>query len=264
MIKIATVSYLNALPLIAGLETERDITLSRRVPSELLATLEDQEADLALCPVIDFQTSNTALEIVPSGAIGCNGAALTVKLFSRPPISHLQRIVVDGESHTSVALLQIVLHEMFQRRPTLVAATHATETADAEALLLIGDKVIHSAPDPSVYPHQLDLGDAWKRISGRPFVFATWMTRSGVDLGSISGLLRSIRNHNRARLPELAAQNAAANGWPDDLAVIYLSRRLRYELDRPELDGIEEFWRRCHELGIIEELRPLRLYEARG
>lgn len=260
MTKIATVSYLNALPLIAGLENERDITLSRRVPSELLATLEDQDADLALCPVIDFQTSSTALEIVPSGAIGCNGAALTVKLFSRLPISQLQRIVVDGESHTSVALLQIVLHEMFQRRPPLVAATHSTENADAEALLLIGDKVIHSTPDPSVYSHQVDLGDAWKKISGTPFVFATWMTRSGIDLGGVPDLLSSIRDDNRALLPELAAQNAAANGWPEDLAVSYLSRKLRYELGQPELAGIEDFWRRCYELGIIDELRPMRLY----
>lgn len=258
--KIATVSYLNALPLIAGLENERDITLSRKVPSELLATLEDQDADLALCPVIDFQTSRTALEIVPSGAIGCNGAALTVKLFSRLPFAQPETIVVDGESHTSVALLQIVLHEMFQRRPTLVAATHAPENADAEALLLIGDKVIHSTPDPSVYPHQLDLGEAWKKISGMPFVFATWMTRSGIDLGGVPDRLSSIRNDNRARLPELAAQNAAANGWPEDLAVAYLSRKLRYELEQPELAGIEEFWRRCHELGIIDELRPMRLY----
>ena len=62
MINIATVSYLNALPLIAGLEREPGIVLSRLVPSELLATLETGAADLALCPVVDFQTSGEDLD----------------------------------------------------------------------------------------------------------------------------------------------------------------------------------------------------------
>jgi chorismate dehydratase len=261
MTKIATVSYLNALPLIVGLEEQSDITLTRHVPSELLGYLENRRADVALCPVIDFQTSSNDLEIVPSGAIGCHGPALTVKLFSRLPPVRLESIVVDGESHTSVALLRIVMHELHRREPTLVAASRANESTGAEAVLLIGDKVVQAPPDPSLYPHQLDLGEAWKRISGKPFIFATWMTRMGTDLGDVPERLDRVRLENRNRLPDLARGNAASNGWPIDLAVAYLSRNLRYELGPPELAGIEEFWRRCHELGIIDKLKAMRLYD---
>jgi chorismate dehydratase len=264
MIRIATVSYLNALPLIAGLERERGIALSRMVPSGLLATIEAGAADLALCPVIDFQTSSVDLEIVPSGAIGCDGPALTVKLFSRLPFADLRSVVIDGESHTSVALLRIVLHELHDCQPVFTPSSHAARQTDADALLLIGDKVVTSTPDPSGFRHQLDLGAAWKTITGKPFVFATWMTRSGVDLGDAPARVEELRRFNRSRTAELAADHAKGRGWPEALAFEYLNRNLSYELGDRELAGIEEFWRRCRDLGIIEGVRPMRLYPGEG
>lgn len=259
MAKLATVSYLNALPLIDGLERETDIEVVRRVPSRLLETLETGRASIALCPVIDFQQSVNPLKIVPAGAIGCNGPALTVKLFATRPLSEIDVITVDGESHTSVALVAVVMRDLYGRTPKL-QPMEGTGEETPQALLLIGDKVITATPDRTVYPHELDLGAAWKKISGKPFVFAAWMTGADSDLGNLPRRLNRIRNANQGRLAEIAARHAAANGWPETLALEYLSRNLRYELGPPELAGIEEFWRRCHEIGIIDKLRPMRLY----
>jgi len=260
MTKIATVSYLNARPLIDGIERETGAEVVRRVPSELLATLESGDASIALGPVIDFQKSTSELEIVPAGAIGCDGPALTVKLFSSRPIEALDEIAVDGDSHTSVALLRIVMQTLFERRPALRVLSTIAENPPPDAVLLIGDKVITATPDHEFYPHELDLGTAWRELSGKPFVFATWMTRVGSELGDLPDRLDRIRRDNHERLAEIALRHAEDSGWPKDLAISYLSRNLRYELGRPELAGIEEFWSRCHELGIIDELRPMRLY----
>jgi len=258
MTKLATVSYLNARPLIEGLERETDFEVIRRVPSRLLETLETGRASIALCPVIDFQRSEIPLEIVPAGAIGCDGPALTVKLFSTRPMSEVDVITVDGESHTSVALVGIVMRELYGRNPIL---RPLGETDDApQALLLIGDKVITATPNRMIYSHELDLGAAWKEISGKPFVFAAWMTKADTDLGDLPRRLDHIRTANHERLAEIAARHAAANGWSENLALEYLSGNLRYELGAPELTGIEDFWARCHEYGIIDELRPMRLY----
>jgi chorismate dehydratase len=263
MTKLATVSYLNALPLIDGLERETDIEVIRRVPSRLLETLETGHAGIALCPVIDFQKSATPLEIVPAGAIGCNGPALTVKLFATRPMSEVDVITVDGESHTSVALVAIVMRDLYGCAPIL-QPPGGTDNETPQALLLIGDKVITAAPDRTAYPHELDLGAAWKEISGKPFVFAAWMTEAGCDLGSLPRRLDRIRCANHGRLAEIAARHATANGWPETLAHEYLSRNLRYELGAPELAGIEDFWNRCHEYGIIDELRPMRMYREKS
>lgn len=259
MANLATVSYLNARPLIDGLESETDIEVIRQVPSRLLETLETGRAGIALCPVIDFQRSAKPLEIVPAGAIGCDGPALTVKLFATRPLGEVDEIAVDGESHTSVALVGIVMRELYGRAPIL-RPLGVTGDAAPPALLLIGDKVVTAPPDREIYPHELDLGSAWREISGRPFVFAAWMTGVGVDLGDLPGRLDRVRTANHERLAEIATRHAAASGWPENLAFEYLSRNLRYELGAPELAGIEEFWRRCHEFGIIDELRPMRLY----
>ena len=45
------------------------------------------------------------------------------------------------------------------------------------ARLLIGDKVVTDAPPTDRYPHQMDLGEAWKDLTGLPFVYAMWMCR---------------------------------------------------------------------------------------
>lgn len=262
MTRIATVSYLNALPLIDGVEREADIEMIRRVPSRLLDTLESGAAGLALCPVIDFQQSTHELEIVPAGAIGCDGPALTVKVFSRSPIETVEEIWVDGESHTSVALLRIVMESLYDRQPLLRPLKPDAERQSPGAVLLIGDKVVSATPGRELYPYELDLGSAWRELSGKPFVFATWMTRVRSELGDLPDRLDQIRRRNHERLSEIAARHAAAVGWPEELAIRYLSRNLRYELGEPELAGIEEFWARCHDCGIIEELKPMRLYEV--
>ena len=258
---VAAVSFLNARPLIEGLGDEPGVAVRADVPSRLLETLIDGTADVALCPVIDFQTAPTDLCIVPVGAIGSDGATHTVRVFSRNPIAELDLIHTDGDSHTSVALLEVVLDALHGRRPELVTLGPAMHggARRPEAILLIGDKVVHAESEPNGYRYQLDLGEAWKRLTGLPFVFAVWLARADRDLGDLPRVLTRCRDRNRHRIPEIV--RAHANGWPFDLANRYLGEILRYDVGRRELEAIELFWSRCHALGLIEALRPMRLYE---
>lgn len=259
---VAAVSFLNARPLIDGLEREPEVSLITDVPSRLLETLTTSRAQVALCPIIDFQTAAAELCIVPVGAIGSDGATHTVRVFSRVPIKDFDSVHADGDSHTSVALLEVVLEAMHGRRPALVTlgALASEDAVNAEAVLLIGDKVVHNEPSPDVYPYQLDLGDAWKRLTGLPFVFATWLARAGDDLGQLPSMLRRTRENNLLRIPEIVS--AHADGWPVDLANRYLGKILQYDLGERELQAIELFWARCHALGLIDHLRPMRLYRS--
>jgi chorismate dehydratase len=258
---VAAVSFLNARPLIEGLAHEPGIELRTDVPSRLLELLLGGGADIALAPVIDFQTAPAELCIVPVGAIGSDGPTHTVRVFSRSPLPGLDVVHVDGDSHTSAALLQVVLEARHGRRPETVALEPGAAAGrnPPEAVLLIGDKVVHTGNWASGYPHQLDLGEAWKQLTGLPFVFAAWLARGGEDLGGLPRTLADLRLRNRRRIPEIVA--AHANGWPRDLALRYLGEILRYDVGEPELAAIELFWSRCHALGIIERLRPMRLYE---
>jgi chorismate dehydratase len=263
---VGSVSYLNALPLVEGLDEEPGVTVTSDVPSRLLDILLEGRASVALCPIIDYQTSSTPLVVVPVGAIGSASTTLTVRVFSRRPLPDVDHIAVDGDSSTSVALLQVVLHELYTTRPKLTTFNHRptlAEAADgADAILLIGDKVIASAPKEGDFPHQLDLGDAWRRIFGLPFVFAAWMTRRGTDLEELPGVLRQRREVNRGRIRDIIERHATKRGWTRELAELYLCTLLRFDLGQRELKAMSVFWQRCRELGLIDEVRPLELYDV--
>ena len=262
---VAAVSFLNAKPLIEGLEQEPGIHLTVDVPSRLLEKLMEKRASVALCPVIDFQLSPVELSIVPAGAIGSDGPTLTVRIFSRVPMAEVTHVHTDGDSHTSVALLAVVFDELYGRLPEvkkLESSDINGSAAPPATVLLIGDKVVRDEPNPKLYPHQLDLGEAWHEMTGLPFVFACWMARADRELGDLPDILRRYRDLNRDRVTEIATTHAKASGWPAGLAAAYLSKILRYDIGSRELEAIELFWKRCHELGLIKRLRPLKLYQS--
>src|SRR6185295_11507886 len=135
-LRIASVSYLNATPLIYGLDQEPDRELLLDVPAKLIDVLRDGRADVALLPVIDYQRLDN-LCIVPAGGIGCDGETLTVRIFSKTPIERITTLACDTDSHISVALARLVLAEHFKIAPEFVDLGRAPGDA---ARLLIGDK----------------------------------------------------------------------------------------------------------------------------
>jgi chorismate dehydratase len=258
---VAAVSFLNARSLIEGLENEDGIHLIRDVPSRLLESLLEDRASVTLCPIIDFQLSPAELSIVAAGAIGSDGPTFTVRVFSRVRMEDVTHVQTDGDSHPSVALLKVVFDKLYQRVPN-VSALESTDVngsaSPPETVLLIGDKVVRNQPDPVLYPYELDLGEAWRQMTGLPFVFACWMARADHDLGRLSGLLDGCRDRNRDRAAEIAVAHAESSGWPEDLAAKYLGEVLRFGLGPRELEAIEVFWRRCHDLELINCLRPMK------
>src|SRR5215208_6237345 len=175
--RVASVSYLNARPLIHGLENDPRIELALEVPSKLINRLRDGSADVALLPVIDYQRLD-GLTILPPGGIGSDGPTLTVRIFSRVPIEQVRSLACDPDSHTSVALARILLARRHNLRPEFCDLARAGDNDPHQARLLIGDKVV--CDEPAGFPHQLDLGAEWKAMTGLPFVFAVWMARPGV------------------------------------------------------------------------------------
>lgn len=258
MWNVGVVRYLNSVPLVDGLDEAPGVRLVREVPSRLLPPLEARRLDLALCPVVDYQRSSAPLVIVPAGGIGCQGTTLTVRLFARVPPSRVRTVAVDGDSHTSVALLQVLYDLRFGRRLDLSTLEDGPDRTDA--VLLIGDKVVTSAPARDRFEHGFDLGEWWLEQTGRPFVFAAWMTHRDRDLGVLPVLLDRTRIRNAGRVDELADREGPRRGWPSRLAATYLGRLLRYHVGPAELESIQLFWRHCHRLGLVDNLRPLELY----
>jgi chorismate dehydratase len=255
-LRVGSVSYLNAKPLIHGLDRHPGIEMLLDVPARLLDGLGSGRFDVALLPVIDYQKLG-GLRVVPSGGIGCDGATLTVRIFSPRPMGAIESLACDVESHTSVALAQIILKQRWNVRPKIVDFNGVGKIPGDSAVLLIGDKVITDAPK---LEHQLDLGEAWKELTEMPFVFAVWTAREGVELGDLPKWLTEAKESGLANLDEIVAEHAGGGGWPADLARRYLADHLKYDVGPVQLAAIELFHRLAHEHGLISPPRPLVLY----
>jgi chorismate dehydratase len=263
-LRVACVEYFNTKPLIEGLDIDTSVRLSLAVPAKLIDSLarpidDPLAADIALLPTIDYP-SLQGLRVIPSAGIGCDGPTLTVRLFARVPIEHVDRVVCDVESHTSVALAKILFAKLWNTSPTFVPGNDARGGA-SEARLLIGDKVI--CEPPAGMPHQVDLGDAWKQLTGLPFVFAIWTARPGVELGDLPATLEAAKKLGLSRASELVTRYAVPRGWPADVALAYVTRYLNYDIGPRQLEAIRRFHTYANELGVLtHQIQPLRLAQG--
>lgn len=246
-VRIGSVSFLNAKPLIFGLEEAEGIELHLDVPSRLLDGLRQARFDVALLPVIDYQRM-PGLRLLTSGGIGSNGRTMTVRIFSPVPIERIATLACDTDSHTSVALARVILAEWFGIRPEFVPLD-GTPIDPGAARLLIGDKVV--CEEPAGVVHQLDLGEAWKEQTGLPFVFAAWMARAGVPLGDLPARLEQAKREGRTHIDPIIERFAIPRGWPASIAREYLTERLQYDIGPEHLEAIRLFHRLAHQYGLI-------------
>ncbi len=263
-VRIGFVKYLNTLPLVDGLESCRDLELVAAAPSRLAPMLRAGEVDLALASIVDAGGPEP-LEAVPCGMIGCDGPTLTVRLYSRVPWASVTTLFADTDSHTSVVLARLILARLHGNTRALVrdfdareriAPGHAHIGEWPETLLLIGDKVVADAPPAGLYPHELDLGEAWHALTGLPFVYAAWMSRPGEphtrpELAHAALLLDRQRRRNALRLDRLIANHAHARGWSRQQATHYLRDLLRYQPTRPAMTGAQRFIDDAAALGLL-------------
>ena len=253
-LKVGAVAYLNTKPLVYQLDQfVPSAELSFDLPSRLADDLAVGKLDVALIPSVEY-FQDPAYRIVSDACIACRGPVLSVKLFSRVEAAKISTLALDEGSRTSVALIRILLKERFGREPeTLplpIGATLADTTADA--VLLIGDRAIHSPPER--FAEVWDLGDQWCQWSGLPFVFAMWVARSGVDISDLEPGLAVARDCGVEKLEQIAQAEAAALGLTVPQCVSYLRDNLHFCLGPRECDGLELF----HEKSIALGLAPTK------
>lgn len=279
-VRIGCVSYLNTVPMIEGLELLPEAELVKAVPAKLVSMLERDEVDVAIVSLIDAARASVPMAILPVGMIGSDGPTLTVRLFSQVPIERITRVHADTDSHTSVALCRLLLSEQFgvdakmvdydarEQMPTSPGEPKDAETPSPwpEAMLLIGDKVVTTSPPAVRYPFQLDLGEAWKELTGLPFVYAVWMCRAeradDPRVRAAAALLDRQRRHNATRIDAIVTRRAPEHRWPVDLARKYIGRCLRFDYDDRARQAATRFVEMCAGKGLAPTTRLVHVEPA--
>jgi hypothetical protein len=88
-VRLGAVGYLNARPLVVGLNRSPRFTLRYDVPSECARLLHAGDIDVGLVPSIEYTRGN-AYRIVPDLAIMSDGPVASVALFSTRPIADIR------------------------------------------------------------------------------------------------------------------------------------------------------------------------------
>jgi chorismate dehydratase len=251
-IRIGAVNYLNTKPLVYQLERlapQAELVLD--LPSRLADGLAAGRLDVALIPSIEF-FQDPGYTIISDACIGCRGPVMSVKLFSRVPLEQIRSLALDEGSRTSAALVRILLQERFgiepQLEPLPIGAT--LQDTQADAVLLIGDRAIHSPLGR--FAAVWDLGDQWCRWAKLPFVFAMWVARGGVDLEGVDDALRQSRDLGLAHLEEIAEVESAPLGLSQPECLGYLRDNLYFYLGLREMQGLDLYYRLATKLGLAQ------------
>ena len=95
-VRLGAVNYLNARPLVYGLERRQDLFSVRFDPPSLCATLlHGGEIDVGMIPSIEYNRGREEYRIVPGMAIISDGVVASVALFTKVPLERIRTSAGD-------------------------------------------------------------------------------------------------------------------------------------------------------------------------
>jgi chorismate dehydratase len=258
-IRLGAVDYLNARPLVYGLEKRSDLfELRFDPPSRCAVLLHEGSIDVGMIPAIEY-CRGPEYRLVPGMAITSNRTVASVALFSRLPIERVQSIAADTSSRTSNALLRILCAERFGISPefTPMAPDADAMLAEHDAALIIGDPALYLDPAAKGV-EKIDLGEAWTDMTGLPFVWAFWAGRPDVMPPEAVAALRQARDGGVASSDAIAADYCGADRA--GLGRAYLRDNIQYDLGARQIEGLTRYYRLAARHGVIDGARKPLFY----
>jgi chorismate dehydratase len=258
-VKIGRIGYINCAPVYGAID--RGIVqlppggeLVTGTPAELNDLLVAGALDVSVISAIEYARHANELTLLSDLAISCDGPVRSVALFSKRAVERLggSTVLLSASSRTSVALLELLCRDVWKIKPKFAEARAEAQDLEAlaalphEAVLVIGDAALKLAAS-GAYPHRYDLGEEWKRWTGKPFVFAVWAARRSPrssDIASAHDSLVASRAWGLANLPVLADAAALACGVGRAACLEYLSG-LDYAFTDTHRAALSDFLRRA-------------------
>lgn len=238
--RIGGVPYGVGAPLLAGLESDPAVEFVREAPTRLIERLRAGDLDAALVSSIEAIRGHDYLA-VPTLGIACKREIRSVRAFRRRSAS-ICTVGVDASSATSVALLRLLLANVFARdvasdvRFETIAPTRSPDTLPHDLVMLIGDAGLEADPGAR---EVWDLGREWCQWTGLPFVFALWILRPDADVHALVPVLHAARERGRRLGP-----------------VDGTAGKAHYELDDDDRRGLLRFWAECRARGLATGADP--------
>jgi len=260
-LRVGIVNFLNSKPLAWGFLKGHHADLfapSYHPPAMVARLLAQGNLDVGLIPSIEVQRIPN-LRVLPDMCIAARHEVRSVLLVSRGPVEDIRRVALDQNSRTSATLVRILLKERYGLDPEYLHDRPDPERmlAEADAALIIGDPALRV--DRERY-RIIDLAAEWHELTERPFVFAVWAVRPEVDIPDLPFYFKSSLRYGLSSLDTVVREAAAELNLDSSEVRSYLTENLSFVLRQEEIEGLEEFYRRAHEHGLILEPKPIEFW----
>jgi chorismate dehydratase len=272
LLRVGRIPYANLVPIFHALRetgVPEDAGYVEGHPYELNRLMRRGGLDLSPSSSIEYAMRPDLYLLCPGISVACRSRVMSVLLLSNGPLREIppDPIAVTGNSDTSVALLEILLAESLGRRNPLLR----TELPPEEALrrypayLAIGDEAIRASVH-GVARYITDLGEWWKRETGKPFVFALWIAARAAWEGPrrepLSRFAAALIEAKRSVQASIRRREYPWGG-PARVPPEFLDEYwqcLSYDLEE-EAEGLALFFRLAEKYGRIPSAPPLRFLE---
>ena len=236
-IRVGAVQYLNARPLVYGLDDQKELfSIDFDVPAKCASLLHERSIDLGLIPTIEY-LRKPDYRLVPDIGVVSHGPVATV--------------------------LRILCAEWFDIEPNFhtMAPDLDAMLKRCDAALLIGDTALFTEHETVVDLDKIDLGEEWTAMTSLPFVWAVWSGRDGVVKPEHLAALGKARDAGVKVLDQLAAQFGPKEEAQAELAREYLQKNVQFALTEDCHNGIKRYFELALEMGIFQHSGSLQFYE---
>lgn len=263
-LRVGGIDYLNALPLLFGLDRDGSgLELTYHVPSRLASMLDAGELDVALIPIVAYADCPD-YAIVPGIGISSYGGVRSIRLYFRDSLATARRVGLDTCSRTSALLTRLLFRERWENEPEFVNVDPDTLHAvlsgdddsglDLDGALLIGDAALRHG----IYDgwRNVDLGTEWTRWTGLPFVYAFWVCRpDALDEGAAKVLVERLaraRDEGVQHIDDIVRGCDLPEGFAASDAIHYLNRVIHYDLGEEKRAAMVLYLDRLRAAGLLD------------
>jgi chorismate dehydratase len=290
-LRISIVQYLNTAPLVWGFTNgplQGKYDLSFTVPSQCADDLRAGRADVAIIPAIEYQRIED-LVILPDIAISSKKQVRSLLFIAKKPIEQAKNFALDRSSRSTQALARILCAEKWRIAPRFFEATPdlAEMLMQADAALLIGDPALRislgienesrpGAKGQAICPaaalgitssdllYVYDVVGEWRSWTGLPAVLAVWAARRDVATPEVTADFIASRDFGLARISEICFEAARDLELPSLALESYLRRNIDFSLDAENLRGLNVYYERAAQLGLIPQSKPVEWAETKA
>lgn len=231
---------MNTKPLIYGFEhgmMKDEVDLLIDYPSKIASMLLENKIDVGLVPVAVIPKMNQ-FHIISDYCIGCDGEVASVCLFSEVTLDKIEKVLLDYQSRSSVALLKVLIKEYWKIDVVFeeTSGNYQSKISGTTAALVIGDRALQQR---KISPFIYDLGFEWKKFTGLSFVFAAWISNKKLE----DDFIESFNVANSFGLNKIE-EVVKANPYDTFDLHHYYADCISFELDADKKEGLELFLRK--------------------